>query len=64
MNDHSHSYECHPEPRRRRGTSQLEIRLRKLGHADLTVTAQHDAVAVERLRGPSARFASLGMTTV
>jgi hypothetical protein len=29
----------------------------------MTVMAWHDAVGVERLRDPSARFASLGMTT-
>ncbi len=28
------------------------------------VDAQHFAEAVERLRGPSARYASLGMTTI
>jgi hypothetical protein len=64
MNYHSRSQECHPEPRRRRGTSQLEIQSPDLRQAKLTKTAWRKAVAIERLRGPSARVASLGMTTL
>jgi hypothetical protein len=64
MNYHSRSYECHPEPRRRRGTSQLEIQSPKSRQAKLMMTARRNVVAIERLRGPSARFASLGMTTL
>jgi len=64
MNYHSRSYGSHPEPRRRRGTSQSDIHSPESSQAMLTMTTWHHVLAIERLRGPSARFASLGMTTL
>gem|GEM_PF-5359530 len=44
-----------------------DLPVRKIGHASEgqalgSVEASNDAVAYDRMRGPSARFASLGMT--
>ena len=52
---------CHPEPRRRRGTSQLQIEPPKKDRAPTDVDALPSAEAIDRLRGPSPS-ARLGMT--
>jgi hypothetical protein len=54
---------CHPEAgEARRGTSQLQFRYREMRSRPMTSVAFLRAEAIERLRRPSARFASLGMT--
>jgi hypothetical protein len=56
-------FDSHPEPRRRRGTSQAHNRYRE---PKRLLRRRRPNVSRKRpfqLRGPSARFASLGMTS-
>ena len=56
---------CHPEAgEARRGTSRLQFALSRNITDALTQHVCRFAKAIERWRGPSARFASLGMTSL
>ena len=54
--------DCHPEPRRRRGTSQALIRFRESGRMSVSGRVIFGGSPYWQLRVPSARCASLGMT--
>jgi len=54
--------QCHPEPRRRRGTSQSRKPLARQTVRVTQITRDFPRKRIRQLRGPSARCASLGMT--
>jgi hypothetical protein len=54
----------HPEPRRRRGTSHALNRLRETRLGSVSAGKMFGGSRNLQVRGPSARFASLGMTAL